>query len=164
MYFFPDFKLFDCIIFTEIPLTTHVFFSTIISAIQKRWPVKKILIVDDDADLRDAIRTVLEDTYTIEEADSKQAAYSILEKFTPDCIVLDVMMEVYSSGFELAREIKNDVRFPNVKILMLTGVDKEMNIDFKSEAGNSEWLPVDDYLQKPLEPKTLREKIANLVG
>ncbi|MBN1523604.1 MAG: response regulator [Spirochaetales bacterium] len=126
--------------------------------------MKKILIVDDDADLRDAIRTVLEDTYTIEEADSKQAAYSILEKFTPDCIVLDVMMEVYSSGFELAREIKNDVRFPNVKILMLTGVDKEMNIDFKSEAGNSEWLPVDDYLQKPLEPKTLREKIANLVG
>ena len=67
------------------------------------------------------------------------------------------MMESVSAGFELAREIKKAANPP--KILMLTGVDKEVNIDFKAEAGNADWLPVDDYLTKPVVPKTLIEKV-----
>ena len=125
--------------------------------------VKKILLVDDDADLRDAIKTVLEKKYEVKEAGGRDDAGRALDKFTPNLIILDVMMDTTSTGFELAREFKNDARLSGTKILMLTSVDSVTNIDFKSEAGNADWLPVDDYLTKPIEPKVLLEKVNNLL-
>ncbi|HEQ72511.1 MAG TPA: response regulator [Spirochaetia bacterium] len=125
--------------------------------------MKKILLIDDDADLRDAVKTVLESSYMISEAGGKDQARAALKKETPDLVILDVMMETTSTGFELAREIKNDPASKNIKILMLTSVDDVTHIDFKSEAGNADWLPVDDYLTKPIEPKLLLEKVNNLI-
>jgi DNA-binding response OmpR family regulator len=125
-------------------------------------PMKKILIVDDDPDIRDAIATVLNGPYQIEEAGSGDEAKMRLGSFQPDLVILDVMMETNSTGFDLARRIKKLSAPP--KILMLTGVDKEMNIDFKAEAGNPDWLPVDDYLTKPVMPKSLTEKVRALIG
>ena len=124
--------------------------------------MKKILVVDDDADIRDAIITVLSKNYECQEASSRAAAKEVLAGFSPDLVILDVMMETISSGFDLAREIRKKAAAS--KVLMLTGVDKETNIDFKSEAGNPDWLPVDGYLAKPLAPKTLTEKVKALIG
>jgi two-component system OmpR family response regulator len=124
--------------------------------------MKKILIVDDDPDIRDAIATVLKGTYQIQEAGSGDEAIKRLDSFKPDLVILDVMMETNSTGFDLARRIKKLSTSP--KILMLTGVDKEMNIDYKSEAGNPDWLPVDDYLTKPVMPKILIEKVKLFIG
>lgn len=123
--------------------------------------MEKILIVDDDADLREAIESVLSGKYEVRTADGKASALALLQTYTPALVILDVMMETTSSGFELAREIKS--RAPAPRILMLTGVDKEMGIDFKSEAGDAAWLPVDDYITKPLQPALLLEKVAALV-
>ena len=123
--------------------------------------MKKILIVDDDADLRDAIKMVLAGKYEVKEAGNKPEAQAAFESFKPDLVVLDVMMDTNSAGFELAREMKADSAL--TKILMLTGVDQAMDIDFKSEAGNADWLPCDDYLSKPVVPKTLLEKVKGLI-
>jgi DNA-binding response OmpR family regulator len=123
--------------------------------------VKKILLVDDDVDLRDAIKLVLEGKYDLKEAGNKSDAMAAFKNFKPDLVVLDVMMETNSAGFELSREMKSV--FPGAKVLMLTGVDQAMNIDFKSEAGNPDWLPCDDYLSKPVLPKTLLEKVSALI-
>jgi DNA-binding response OmpR family regulator len=128
----------------------------------KGLPMKKILVVDDDPDIRDAIATVLKTAYQIEEAGSGTEALKQLSTFTPDLVILDVMMETNSTGFDLARQIKKIPAPP--KILMLTGVDKEMNIDYKAESGNPDWLPVDDYLIKPVMPKSLTEKVSALIG
>jgi DNA-binding response OmpR family regulator len=125
--------------------------------------VKKILIVDDDADLREAIRTVLQNRYEMKEAGGRDEALQALSGFHPDLIILDVMMDTTSTGFELARELRADKRVVNVKILMLTSVDEVTNIDFKSAAGDEEWLPVDDYMTKPLEPKLLISKVETLL-
>jgi len=46
---------------------------------------------------------------------------------------------------------------------MITNVDKEMQIDYKSEAGDADWLPVDGYLQKPVEPKTLLARVREIL-
>jgi DNA-binding response OmpR family regulator len=124
--------------------------------------MKKILIVDDDPDIREAIAMVLSGTYELQEAGSKVETEKALQSFKPHLVILDVMMESVSTGFDVAREIKKAAAAP--KILMLTGVDKEMKMDIKSEAGNADWLPVDDYLEKPLMPKTLIEKVAALLG
>jgi DNA-binding response OmpR family regulator len=124
--------------------------------------MKKILVVDDDADIREAIIAVLSKEYECKEADGGASARNALSTFAPDLLILDVMMESMSTGFDLARQVRK--QSPLSKILMLTGVDKEVNIDFKSEAGNPDWLPVDAYLSKPVVPKVLAEKVKALIG
>lgn len=124
--------------------------------------MKKILIVDDDADLRDVIKTVLSGRYEYLEAADTSSASKAFSAFEPDLVMLDVMMDTKSSGFELAREFKGSTKA--AKILMLTSVDKETGIDFASEAGDQAWLPVDDYLSKPVVPKTLLEKVQSMIG
>jgi CheY-like chemotaxis protein len=125
--------------------------------------MKKILIIDDDADLRDAMKIILGSSYELREAGSRTAALETLKSYVPDLVLLDVMMESNNAGFELAREIRNNSKLKNVKILMITNVDNEMKMDFKKEAGDKDWLPVDDYIVKPVEPKTLVSKVGKLL-
>lgn len=126
--------------------------------------MKKILIVDDDPDLRDAIKTVLQNKYEMMEAGARDEVFQVLSGFRPDLIILDVMMDTTNTGFELSRELRKDEQLKNVKILMLTSVDEVTNIDFKSAAGDAEWLPVNDYLTKPIEPKILVSKVEALLS
>lgn len=125
--------------------------------------MKKILVVDDDAELRLVMKKVLSAHYELREAGSKKQALSVLKTFAPDLVMLDVMMETDTAGFELAREIKGDTKFKKVKILMMTNIDTESRLDFKSEAGDPAWLPVDDYIVKPVEPKALLAKVQKLI-
>ncbi|MEJ5166066.1 MAG: response regulator [Thermoanaerobaculia bacterium] len=126
--------------------------------------MKKILIVEDDAILRDFVVKILKDKYEIREASSSEEASEILKSYKPDLILLDVMMEDTTSGFNFARNIKEEENFKDVKIIITTSIDKELNIDFKKEAGNETWLPVDDYIVKPIDPQKLLEKINNLLS
>ncbi len=126
--------------------------------------MKKILIIDDDADMREVISTVLGKKYDVKAADSKKQGYEMVESFSPDLILLDVMMESTTSGFEMARDLKNNDNYKNIKIVILTSVDSESNIDFKSEAGDSSWLPVDDYIEKPVVPDMLIDKMEKMLG
>ncbi len=126
--------------------------------------MKKVLIIDDDVDIREVLTTVLEGKYELKEAGSREEGLEVLKEFKPDLVILDVMMEKHDSGFELAREIKNSSELQGVKILMSTSIDNEMNMDFKKEAGKSDWLPVDDYIVKPIDPKNFIPKVENLIG
>lgn len=126
--------------------------------------MQKILIVEDDSILRDFMVKILKDKYEIKEASSSEDALEILKNFKPHLILLDVMMEDTTSGFNFARAIKEEENFKDIKIIITTGIDKELNIDFKKEAGNETWLPVDDYIVKPVDPKILLEKISNLLN
>ncbi len=126
--------------------------------------MKKVLIIDDDPDLRKAIHTILETKYELKEAGGRDEACEILKSYRPELIVLDVMMDTTSTGFELAREFKKNRDLAGTKILMLTSVDQATNIDFQSSAGDPDWLPVDDYLAKPIQPKVLLQKADNLLA
>jgi len=126
--------------------------------------MKKILIIDDDPDVRDVLTTVLEAKYDVKGAASREEGAKALKEFIPDLVVLDVMMEEYDSGFEMSREIKHDEQLKHAKILMLTSVDTKMNIDFKGEAGDPAWLPVDDYVVKPIDPEEFLVKVEKLIG
>ena len=123
----------------------------------------KILLVDDDPDVAELVRITLEaNGYQFYRAANGPEGLKMVKEIHPDLIILDVMMETNSAGFELSREFKT--ASPSTKVLMLTGVDQAMNIDFKSEAGNADWLPCDDYLSKPVVPKTLLEKVTALLS
>ena len=58
----------------------------------------------------------------------------------------------------------SDEQLENTKILMSTNVDNEMKMDFKKIAGDPDWLPVDDYVVKPVDPKGIMQKIERLIG
>lgn len=123
----------------------------------------KILIIDDDVDIVESTKVVLESKgYEVIFALSGQEGIAKAAQEKPDLIILDVMMPGMD-GFQVARELKKDLNMRNTPILMLTAIKDKMGLDFKSEAGDQDWLPVDEYCEKPLDHKELAEKIEKLL-
>ena len=124
----------------------------------------RILIVDDDADISEAMRVVLESKgYGIDTAIDSKDALEHLKSQKPDLIILDVIMRTKSEGFDFSRELKKDSTYRDIPILMLTAIKEKTGIDFKPAAGDETWLPVDDFLDKPVRPEQLIEKVASLL-
>jgi len=124
----------------------------------------KIVIVDDDQDIRDSLQAILESRqYTVLTAANKTEGMEKIRAEKPDLTMLDVMMETWQDGFEMARELRKDPNLKDMPILMLTGVKDKTGIDFKSSAGDPTWLPVDGYLEKPVEPNTLLAEVEKLL-
>ncbi len=124
----------------------------------------KIVIVDDDKDIRDSLQAILErNQYTVITAANKSEGMEKIRAEKPDLAMLDVMMEAWQDGFEMARELKKDPNFKEMPILMLTGIKDQTGIDFKSTAGDPTWLPVDGYLEKPVEPNALLAEVEKLL-
>ena len=98
------------------------------------------------------------------EAASAREGREKLADFSPDLLILDVMMEELDSGFQLARSVRQEQGLENIKILMTTSIDNEMKINFKKSAGDECWLPVDDYIVKPLKKDEVLGKIEALIG
>ncbi len=125
----------------------------------------KILIADDDQDIRDSLQAILEGRqYTVVTAADKTEGMEKVKTEKPDLIILDVMMAAWQDGFDMARELKKDPEFKDMPILMLTGIKGETGIDFKSAAGDPMWCPVDGFLDKPVEPDILLAEIEKLLS
>jgi CheY-like chemotaxis protein len=125
----------------------------------------KILVVDDDQDIRDSLQAILESRqYLVSTAGDRAEGMEKVKGEKPDLLILDVMMSSWQDGFEMARELKNDTQFAAIPILMLTGVKDKTGIDFKSSAGDPTWCPVDGFLEKPVEPDTLVTEIEKLLS
>src|SRR3989338_11664191 len=124
----------------------------------------KILIIDDDPDISEAIKVVLESkNYKVDNAGSGEEGLKKVKIDNPDLIILDIMMEKGDTGFDVARELKNDPSAKHIPILMLTAIKEKTGLDFKKEAGDETWLPVDDYVEKPLKPDQLIAKVEKLL-
>ena len=124
----------------------------------------RILIVDDDPDITEAMTVILANRgYEVRSAQDGSEGMDLLKEAKPDLIILDVMMRTSQEGFELSRELKSNAQYKNIPILMLTGVKEKTGLDFKSEAGDQAWLPVEEFLDKPVKPKVLLEKVENLL-
>ncbi len=126
---------------------------------------KKILIIDDDPDITEAMTVVLEtQNYDVSGVGNGTDAMKQVEQSPPDLIILDVMMDTPREGFVFSRQIKKDPDTKDIPILMITSVKDKMGIDFKSVAGDESWLPVQDFLDKPVPPEVLIEKVAELLN
>ena len=125
----------------------------------------KIVIADDDPDIRESLQAILESQqYTVVTAVDKTDGLEKIRAEKPDLAILDVMMSTWEDGFEMSRELKKDPQFKDMPILMLTGIKNETGIDFKSTAGDPTWCPVDAYLEKPIEPDILLAEVAKLLS
>ncbi len=125
---------------------------------------QKILIVDDDLDILAALSAILINFgYEVISAESKKEGLEKLISAKPDIAVLDVMMETGQAGFELTREIREISGFEELPIIMLTSVGDETGVNFQAAMSDSDWLPADSYIEKPIEPDELLEEIQTLL-
>ena len=124
----------------------------------------RILIIDDDPDITEAMTVILENKgYEIFRAGDSSEGMERLKESRPDLIILDVMMRTSQEGFELSRELKHDPQYKDIPILMLTAVKGKTGIDFKPDAGDDSWLPVEGFLDKPVKPDVLLDKVQALL-
>ncbi len=125
----------------------------------------KILLIDDDQDFTEAVRTTLEsEQYTVVIANDRTEGMERVKTEKPDLVILDVMMSTWEDGFEMARELKKDPELKDTLILMLTGVENKTGIEFKSTAGDPVWCPVDGFLDKPVESAVLLAEVKKLLS
>jgi CheY-like chemotaxis protein len=125
----------------------------------------KIMIVDDDPDYIDVLKTILEsEQYTVVTAGDRTEGMEKIRVEKPDLAILDIMMNAWNDGFEMSRQLKKDTQFKNMPVLMLTAVENRTGIDFKSTVGDPIWLPVDVFLNKPVEPQVLLSEVKQLLS
>ena len=121
--------------------------------------MSKILIVDDDPDIVDAGRLVLErEGYEVVGAPNRADGMKKLEEIKPDLLILDVMMEEPDDGLRMAREIRKTGN--TVPIIMLTSVNAAMGLNIDKDG---EIVPVDEFQPKPVEPQMLVAKVKKLL-
>ncbi|HEY5388070.1 MAG TPA: response regulator [Thermoleophilia bacterium] len=122
--------------------------------------VPKILIVDDDPDIIEAGRLVLErEGYEVEGAPSRADGMKRLEEVKPDLLILDIMMEEPDDGLRMAREIRKAGH--TLPIIMLTNVNAAMGLNIDKD---EEMVPVDEFQPKPVDPQTLIAKVKQLLA
>jgi DNA-binding response OmpR family regulator len=122
--------------------------------------VAKILIVDDDPDMVEAGRYVLEKQgHDVTSASNVEAGFKALTENPPDLLILDVMMEEADDGLVFARKVRrNGLTLP---ILMLTSVNRAMGLSIGKD---EEMVPVDEFVEKPVDPAVLISKVDGLLA
>jgi len=116
---------------------------------------KTILVIDDDIDLVEIIRVTLENEgLAVIDAQTGEKGLARARADKPDLILLDVMMGAVDEGFQVAYQLRSDAATKEIPILMLTAVADQTGFDF-DPAKDKEFLPVDEFLEKPVSPRNL---------
>ena len=125
---------------------------------------KKILIIDDDKDYGEALRIVLESNgYEVNHLLNIDDGRKAVEKNKPDLIILDVMMDKHTDGFEFCYSLKHDEACSAIPILMVTAVTEKTGFKFSPET-DGEYLQADDYVAKPIPVAELLSRVKKLIG
>jgi CheY-like chemotaxis protein len=130
--------------------------------------VAKILMIDDDPDIIEALRILLESAgHELYAAQSGVEGLERLREVDPDLIILDVMMDTATDGFHFSLKLRGQGADPEyaayreVPILMLTAVHTTTPLRF---APDEDYLPVDAFLEKSADPDEVLSKVAELLA
>ena len=128
--------------------------------------MKRVYVVDDDKDIVDSISIVLgSNGYEVGAQNDEEDVIAHVADFCADLVVLDVMLPGNSAaGFEIARALKSDDRTSGVPILMLTSVNDTGTYvgRFSNRDRDPGLLPVEEFMEKPISPDKLLEKVGLL--
>ena len=115
-----------------------------------------VLIVDDNADIRTYLRSILQGKYSVLEAEDGKRGLELAREHVPDLIVSDVMMPVMN-GLEFCHQVKKDVISSHIPVILLTARALERHQIEGYESG------ADAYITKPFSPELLLARIDNLL-
>ncbi len=130
---------------------------------------KEVLIVDDDTDFVETIEIVLKsigyDTRTA--YNGEEALKRVMEK-VPDIMLLDIMMKTKGDGIWVSEKIKADKSIKDIPIIMITAVNQDADMvkyHFEKDVGKeSKYIPVNTFMEKPIEIDELLAEISKLIG
>lgn len=127
-----------------------------------------ILVIDDDPDMALATRMCLEDGgYNVIEARNGAEGLKLVLEHRPALVVLDVMMDTTTAGFQTALTLRNTApdspyaEFREMPIIMLTAIHSTTSLRFGPD---QDYLPVDAFVDKPFQPEDLLKKVAALLA
>jgi DNA-binding response OmpR family regulator len=125
-----------------------------------------LLIVDDDDEFAAAAAIALRrEGHEVARATDSESAMTMMKSRPPDLAVLDVMFpEDDFAGFDLARAMHECAGLKRVPILMLTSVNSRFSIDFNNFDIDCSWLPVSDFVSKPVDFAVLTGKVKALLA
>ncbi|MGE5399708.1 MAG: response regulator [Ignavibacteriales bacterium] len=123
--------------------------------------VRKILLVDDDIDLLEQHKLLLESKgYKIITAENVEDGWSLFKKEKPDAAILDLIMEEHDSGFILCHRIKRDTYGKTIPVFLLTSATYMTGFKFGSSTNEEkEWIKCDAILNKPIVFEELLQKL-----
>ncbi len=128
---------------------------------------KKVLIVDDDPDVRLFNATVVEESGHVPvEAENGEEGLKMVKEEMPDLVILDVLMP-RQSGIRLYRELKTDRSLKDIKVIMLSGVAKRTFMRSQkalTEFGGDKVPDPEIYIEKPVEPEELAAAIEKMLS
>lgn len=125
--------------------------------------MSKIMMIDDDPDMIDSIKLILEaNDYTVVAKMDTDNLIAEIEAENPDIILLDIVFpEDAQAGFKAARDIAQQENLKNIPVLILSAVNQLTNLGFSFTENDisTDFMPVSGFIEKPVEPTALLEKI-----
>lgn len=126
--------------------------------------MKNILIVDDDRDVFESMKIVLSsEGYGVAWATNGREALEKAREEKPDLMILDVMMNTDDEGFQVTYNMKKDKELSKIPIIMVTSIGSKTGFSF-DKTRDEDFLPVNEFLEKPVDPKVLVDKVRENLG
>jgi two-component system, OmpR family, alkaline phosphatase synthesis response regulator PhoP len=118
----------------------------------------KILLIDDDVDFVTMNRAVLEHNgYEVIAAFGGQEGLELARRMLPDLVVMDVMMDETTEGFDVSKQFRAEPALSHLPIILLTSINRHFRpLSFKPD---DSWIPVERLLDKPVSPQRLLDEI-----
>ncbi len=125
----------------------------------------KIMIIDDDKEWAENTAMLVRNAgHDVMVSHTTKGATQLLTEVKPDLIILDVMFpDNPAAGFDLAREIRRTKPIKNTPIILLTGINQHFEMDFSSADIDPDWMPVHDFMEKPVKMPVLLKKMERLL-
>jgi len=124
----------------------------------------RLLIIDDDPDFVEGIKSILESAgYLVDAAYNPRAGLEALKAKPYDLLLLDIMMGRGAEGIMVARKLRKDPILSQIPVLIITGLREQIAFLFPGQPLHPHLLPVDELVEKPVEPQLLLEKVSALL-
>ena len=125
-----------------------------------------IQIIDDDVELAENVSSALKASgHETSLLDNVEQAIDVLTSNKPDLLILDVMFPGNDAGgFDLARKIRTTDGIKDLRVIMLTGVNQEFPMDFSPKDIDPDWMPVQAFMEKPVNLEKLIEKVSSILA
>jgi two-component system alkaline phosphatase synthesis response regulator PhoP len=124
----------------------------------------KLLIIDDDPDFVEGIKSILENAgYEVEAQYNPKDGFRALETGKYDLLLLDIMMGRGAEGVMIARKMGKDRKLREMPVLIITGIREQIAYLFPGQPVHPHFVDVDELVEKPVEPGMLLERVSALL-
>lgn len=125
---------------------------------------KKLLIIDDDPDFVEGIKSILENAgYVVDAQYNPKDGFRALETGKYDLLLLDIMMGRGAEGVMIARKMGKDRKLREMPVLIITGIREQIAYLFPGQPVHPHFVDVDELVEKPVEPGLLLERVSALL-